>query len=111
MEKKELDKENEPKGLLAIWVSLVVKNPRAAIAIGCTIIIIAEFWIARTLYKDRNETYQALIEYKDACSQEKLNIIYGAIQKQEAFNAKYEEKIDILYDRLNDINRELKTKK
>lgn len=105
MEKK------ESGGLINIWTRLVVVNPRAAIAIGCTLIIMAESWVVIALYRDSRKSYDALLRYHEVCSNEKIEIIYNAIQKQEAFNSRYEARIDGLYERLNEINSVIKSKK
>lgn len=97
-------------GLINVWTRLVVVNPRAAIAIGCTLIIIAESWVVIALYRDSRTSYEALLKYQEQCSNEKIEIIYNAIQKQEAFNNRYEARIDGLYDRLNEINNVIKSK-
>lgn len=98
-------------GLIAAWISMVAKNSRAAMLIGCAMIIVAESWVVIGLYNDRNKTNSELLQYKEDCAQDKINIIYAAIQKQDQLIQRNQDKIEVLYDRLSAINREIKTKK
>lgn len=90
------------------WTSLAIKNPRGALLASCGIIIVVLAISVRTLYKDRNATYQEMLEARDLCSEQKLSIIYGAIKKQEEMNVRYTEKVEQLYDQLNEINKTLR---
>lgn len=106
-----MEKLNAGGGLMEAWVKLVAKNSRAAMVIGCAMIIVAESWVVIALYNDRNRTYDQLLQYKEDCATDKIGIIYDAIQKQEVSNRKNEEKIDGLYDRLTNINIQIRNKK
>lgn len=85
-------------------------KPRAALlgVLGVIIVVLSTSVI--TLYKDRNETYQQILNQKDICGEEKLEIIYGAIKKQEEMNERYNRKVAELYDDLNAINKTLRRK-
>lgn len=96
---------------MVAWISMVAKNSRAAMLIGCAMIIVAESWVVIGLYNDRNRTNEELLQYKEDCAQDKINIIYTAIKKQDESIQRNQDKIETLYDRLSVINREIKTKK
>ena len=103
--------EKPESGYLKWWGEYVVQNPRGAIFANCGLVIMSLGVVTKTLYDDKNESYQALIRCKDACSQEKLDIIYGAIAKQEELNERYrkkEEDLQELNKKVNEVLQELK---
>lgn len=87
------------------WTSL---RPAKALLATLGAIIMVLVFVVQALYRDQRKMYQEMIEAREACSEQKMTIIYGAIKKQEEMNLSFNEKVEELNKELREYTKELK---
>lgn len=105
-------KLREGSGVFAWWNNLMIKNPRAAIAAGLSIILVVMTGVIKALYtqkdKEMKYLYGQIILAKDTCSEEKAEILSSANKRQQELNDRYMLKVEELYREIKSVNLELR---
>lgn len=90
------------------WYTLVLTNPRAALNWVLGIIIVILGYVIMNLYHARNDLYLKVIEVETASNKEKIDLINTYILRQQEMNDKYSKKIEDLYEKISEINKNIR---
>lgn len=102
-------KGGEMAGIKATnWFTLAATNPRAAITVGAGIIVLTLSYVIINLYNSNTKLYYKAVEAEENCNKEKIEIINTYIISQNNLIERYNTEIKTLYQKVADINKNLK---